>query len=1279
MARSVSSGTAASSRRCVLLAGAAAAALLAQPAQAQAPQGGSVAQGAATISATAAETRIRQATPRAVIDWQSFDVGRDHRVAFDQPGAHAATLNRVHSGRESTIAGQITAPGTVIIQNTHGVVFTGTARVDVGGLVATSRAADANRFMAEGRLELRGAEAAGARVENQGSITVREAGLAALVGGRVANSGTIVARRGTVALASGETTTIDLAGDGVVRIAVEGDARRPDAAVANTGLIDAGGGRVLLTAGTASGLLAHVINTSGVIRAASAEGAGGTIELVGRGQGTVRVAGTLDASGATRGGSVTVTGQNVRVASGAQVVANGRSAGGTVRVGGDRQGQGALRRAETTTLEAGARIEARATEGAGGSVILWADQATWVAGAIAADGLLAGGFIETSAKGDLGVAPSASVTPGAGGTWLLDPRNVRIQTTGAGVSPGVNNPPAGPGDWVVDRDVIQSVLDLGSDVTITTNVAGPQLGNITVNAGITWSGAGSLTLIADNNLVINQAITTSGAGSFTGIAATDTTIAAPLTSSGSGDLRIDTGRNLIVNHNVIASGTGGIGLQARTGNLIASNAGNDRNIAITTTAGALRLEATAGTVRLQRLASADTRNVRVQTDSGPLDIVAGTAIEVRGNAGASWARVRSETGAITLRAPSIDVIGGTGSNAFAEVVAGAGGSLTMEASRRIRVLDGTSPGRVFALNGADLTMRAPQQFWNGVVRAGDAAVGNGGSVRVAGAISATVAPLFNLGPGSDFTLEASAPGPGSGTTASSYTSPVGLRVDTRGTGTITLNAPVTAAQVALVSEERVTLAPGATVTATGTGDALTIAAGRGFDNQAGAGALVAPNGRWLVFLDTFGGMLGTEPATPEFDLYDRPFDYTDPARSDVAGQVVALDVLGGNRIVYGEQPVLVVTGQTLAKVYGTTVAPGASIDASALRPKDGPLATVLTGGTTSTSAGAPDSAAVGAYATSPVAALTARGAAQRYALVLVDGTLTVTPAPLTVTANDATRTYGAANPAFSATYAGFVLGEGPGVLGGTLTFATPATPGSPVGGYAITPSGLTSGNYAITFVPGTLTVTPAPLTVTANDATRPEGQPNPPFSATYAGFVLGEGPGVLGGTLTFATPATPASPPGAYPIAPSGLTSGNYAIIFVNGLLTITPVEQPPVVPPAVTPQTALLAGAEPFRRGVQPYTPGDAGFRTTVLEAGPAVADPFRLTYTLGDVVQLAVGEPTLPGGFVPAGAARPPEGDPAGGRCGGPINLGLSAEACRTISLPENYWTTRADAAGP
>jgi len=85
--------------------------------------------------------------------------------------------------------------------------------------------------------------------------------------------------------------------------------------------------------------------------------------------------------------------------------------------------------------------------------------------------------------------------------------------------------------------------------------------------------------------------------------------------------------------------------------------------------------------------------------------------------------------------------------------------------------------------------------------------------------------------------------------------------------------------------------------------------------------------------------------------------------------------------------------------------------------------------------------------------------------------LTVTKAPLSVTADDATKLPGAPLPAFTATYSGFVLAEGPAVLAGTLTFTTPATASSPVGTYPVTPDGLTSDNYDITFVPGTLTVT----------------------------------------------------------------------------------------------------------------------------------------------------------------------------------------------------------------
>ena len=93
-----------------------------------------------------------------------------------------------------------------------------------------------------------------------------------------------------------------------------------------------------------------------------------------------------------------------------------------------------------------------------------------------------------------------------------------------------------------------------------------------------------------------------------------------------------------------------------------------------------------------------------------------------------------------------------------------------------------------------------------------------------------------------------------------------------------------------------------------------------------------------------------------------------------------------------------------------------------------------------------------------------------YAITYVNGSLTVNTAPLTITADDQTKIFGEANPAFTATYSGFVLGQGSGVLGGTLTFNTTATAGSPPGTYAITPGGLISGNYAITFVGGTLTV-----------------------------------------------------------------------------------------------------------------------------------------------------------------------------------------------------------------
>lgn len=216
---------------------------------------------------------------------------------------------------------------------------------------------------------------------------------------------------------------------------------------------------------------------------------------------------------------------------------------------------------------------------------------------------------------------------------------------------------------------------------------------------------------------------------------------------------------------------------------------------------------------------------------------------------------------------------------------------------------------------------------------------------------------------------------------------------------------------------------------------------------------------------------------------------------------------------------------------------------------NGETSSVLTGTLTCTTPATTSSPVSG----SPYAINCSGQTSTNYAITYVPGQLTVTPAPLTITANNTSRQYGQANPSFTVSNSGFVDGEGPGVLSGILSCTTTATPSSPVTGnpYPIICSGLTSANYSISYAPGQLTVTPAPLTITANNATKILDAPNPSFTVTYSGFVNGEGPGVLTGALSCTTTATTTSPVGSYPIACSGLGSTNYSISDVSGTLRI--------------------------------------------------------------------------------------------------------------------------------
>uniref|UniRef100_UPI0022EA800B two-partner secretion domain-containing protein n=1 Tax=Falsiroseomonas oryzae TaxID=2766473 RepID=UPI0022EA800B len=269
------------------------------------PQGGNVVAGQASISQTATRTQVNQSSDRAVIEWRGFDVGANHQVDIRQPGAGSWSLQRVTGPDPSAIAGRVTSNGGVALVNPNGIVFQGGAQVDVAGLIATASDTTNANFMA-GRMAFDGQPRPGARVENRGTITVREGGLAALVGPVAANSGTIRARLGRVAIAGGEAFTLDLAGDGLLSFDVTQEVRSaPSGATAlatNSGTIEAEGGHVLLTARAASGLLERLVEAGGTVAAA-----GGTITANAPGGGVAVPAGArLDASAPSGGGRVTV-------------------------------------------------------------------------------------------------------------------------------------------------------------------------------------------------------------------------------------------------------------------------------------------------------------------------------------------------------------------------------------------------------------------------------------------------------------------------------------------------------------------------------------------------------------------------------------------------------------------------------------------------------------------------------------------------------------------------------------------------------------------------------------------------------------------------------------------------------------------------------------------------------------------------------------------------------------------------------------------------------------
>ncbi|MBU3577884.1 autotransporter-associated beta strand repeat-containing protein, partial [Polynucleobacter sp. UK-Kesae-W10] len=485
--------------------------VVAQPLNAL-PTNGKVVAGSATISQTSNTMTVNQSTQRAVINWDSFNVGKNATVNFNTPGSNAVTLNRVSGNSISVIDGAMHSNGQILLVNQNGVVFGKGAQVDAAAVTASTLNIADKDFM-DGKSTYQGGGSG--KIINKGTISTNTAdGFIALLAPEVQNQGYVLARMGgSVAMAAGEQITLNFQGNhSLVGISVDKAAFK--ALVANKKVVETDGGLIVLAAGAANQLMSSVVKNTGKISANSAVNNGGVIELVAN---TVTQAGTVEANSTAQGktgGQVNLVANDIKINKKSTTTATGTAGGGQVNVGlaqtqvsggvqvnaqtpssntaeqnqavvasNATQAVNAKQMANTVTVKAGAVIDVSATQkGNAGSIAIWSQVKTTVAGTLKAIGGALGGnggFVETSSKGAVNLAPKmlvdTSAAKGRSGLWFLDPIDLIIDASAANV-------------------ISLALANNNVSIAVHGNVC-PSLGSCT------QAGSGSLTIASGANIL----------------------------------------------------------------------------------------------------------------------------------------------------------------------------------------------------------------------------------------------------------------------------------------------------------------------------------------------------------------------------------------------------------------------------------------------------------------------------------------------------------------------------------------------------------------------------------------------------------------------------------------------------------------------------------------------------------------------------------------------------------------------------------------------------------
>ena len=263
------------------------------------------------------------------------------------------------------------------------------------------------------------------------------------------------------------------------------------------------------------------------------------------------------------------------------------------------------------------------------------------------------------------------------------------------------------------------------------------------------------------------------------------------------------------------------------------------------------------------------------------------------------------------------------------------------------------------------------------------------------------------------------------------------------------------------------------------------------------------------------------------------------------GTATNYDVTSVNGTLTVDKAALTVTANDARKVYGDAD-PALAYTVNAAQLKYADAASVVSGVNLS--------APTGAAATAGTHVVTASGgAATNYAITTANGTLTVDKAALTVSANDARKVYGDADPslAYTVNAAQLKYADAASVVSG-VNLSAPTGAAATAGTHVVTASGGAAANYAITTADSTLTVDKAALTVTANDARKVYGDADPALAYTVnaAQLKYADAASVVSG-VNLSAPTGAAATAGTHVVAASGGAAANYAITTANGTLTV--------------------------------------------------------------------------------------------------------------------------------